>query len=88
MSEDVKDVISEHQQLVADYKAAFKSDAGVNVLRDLSRFCLEHKMTADINNVNLTFMNEGQRRVIRYIREKIADTGEPRQSTVSTERNE
>jgi hypothetical protein len=75
----------EQQQLIFDYKAAFNTDAGVAVLKDLSRFCLERKMTADINSVNQTYLNEGLRTVIRYIREKLESTGEPRQQETKTD---
>jgi len=75
----------EQQQLIFNYKATFNTDAGIAVLKDLSRFCLENQITADITNVNQTYLNEGQRRVIRYIREKIASTGEPRQKEIKTD---
>lgn len=88
MSDSQEKLIEEHQQLIADFKTVAKTDSGVNVLKDLSRFCLENAMTFDISSERLTSFNEGKRQVIRYIREKLADSGEPRQKEVITDSGE
>jgi hypothetical protein len=48
------------------YQAAFNGPEGKKVLADLRRFCRATLPTADINNVNATFLLEGRREV--YLR--------------------
>ena len=75
----------ERQELISDCKTIFtKSDAGVNVLRELSSFCLEHKQTFNPNSERMSNFNEGARSVILHIRGLLADKGEPRQTEVVT----
>lgn len=45
------------------YKAAFNSPEGRKVLADLRRFCRANMPTADINNVQATYLLEGRREV-------------------------
>ena len=80
----------ERQDLISDCKAIFtKSDAGVNVLRIISKFCLEHVETFDPKSERMSCFNEGRRSVILHIREILADKGEPRQTeVVTTEKKE
>lgn len=85
MTDISKDPLDEQRILIADCKTIFKTDAGINVLRALSKFCLENAMTFDVQSDRITSFNEGKRQVIRYIREKLAASGEPRQEKVKTE---
>ena len=79
----------ERQELIADAKTIFtKSDAGVNVLRELSSFCLEHAQTFNPNSERMSCFNEGARSVILHIRVLLADKGEPRQTEVLTTEKE
>lgn len=45
------------------YKAAFNNPEGRKVLADLRRFCRATMPTADINNVQATYLLEGRREV-------------------------
>jgi hypothetical protein len=45
------------------YKAAFNNPEGRKVLADLRRFCRATLPTADINNVQATYLLEGRREV-------------------------
>lgn len=45
------------------YKAAFNNPEGRKVLADLRRFCRATVPTADINNVQATYLLEGRREV-------------------------
>jgi hypothetical protein len=45
------------------YKAAFSGPEGRKVLADLRRFCRATMPTADINNVQATYLLEGRREV-------------------------
>ena len=45
------------------YKAAFSGPEGRKVLADLRRFCRATLPTADINNVQATYLLEGRREV-------------------------
>jgi hypothetical protein len=45
------------------YKAAFSGPEGRKVLADLRRFCRATTPTADINNVQATYLLEGRREV-------------------------
>jgi hypothetical protein len=45
------------------YKAAFNNPEGRKVLADLRRFCRATTPTADINNVQATYLLEGRREV-------------------------
>lgn len=49
------------------YKAAFDNPEGKKVLADLRRFCRATLPTADVNNVNATFLLEGRREVFLRI---------------------
>jgi hypothetical protein len=49
------------------YKAAFSGPEGRKVLADLRRFCRATMPTADVNNVNATFLLEGRREVFLRI---------------------
>jgi hypothetical protein len=71
------------QQLISDFKATFNTDAGANVLRFLSRFCLENQQSYVPQSERQTCFNEGARSVILTIRNKLAATGEPRQQNVN-----
>jgi len=75
----------ERQDLISDCKTTFtKSDAGVNTLQYISKFCLEHAPTFNPNSERMSIFNEGARSVILEIRELLADKGEPRQTEVIT----
>ena len=75
----------ERQELISDCKTTFtKSDAGVNVLQHLSKFCLEGVQTFEPSSERMSCFNEGARSVILKIREWLADKGEPRQTEVVT----
>lgn len=80
----------ERQDLISDCKTTFtKSDAGVNTLQIISKFCLEYVMTFDPNSERKSNFNEGRRSVILHIRGLLADKGEPRQTeVVTTEKKE
>ncbi len=76
----------ERQELISDCKTIFiKSDAGVNVLQHVSKFCLEGVQTYEPLSERQSCFNEGARSVILYIRGLLADKGEPRQTEVVTE---
>lgn len=45
------------------YKAVFSGPQAEEVLADLRRFCRATLPTADVNNVNTTFLLEGRREV-------------------------
>jgi len=49
------------------YRAAFDNPEGRKVLADLRRFCRASVPTADVNNVNVTFLLEGRREVFLRI---------------------
>ena len=75
----------ERQDLIYNCKAIFtKSDAGVNVLEHLSKFCLEGVQTFEPKSERMSCFNEGARSVILYIRGLLAYKGEPRQTEVVT----
>jgi len=80
----------ERQELISDCKTTFtKSDAGVNVLQHLSKFCFEHTQTFYGNSERASCFQEGKRSVILEIRGMLADKGEPRQTeVVTTEKKE
>ena len=48
------------------YRKTFDNPEGRKVLADLRRFCRATQPTADVNNVNATFLLEGRREV--YLR--------------------
>jgi hypothetical protein len=50
----------------AAYRKTFENPEGRKVLADLRRFCRATQPTADVNNVNATFLLEGRREV--YLR--------------------
>lgn len=45
------------------YQKTFNNPEGRKVLADLRRFCRATQPTADVNNVNATFLLEGRREV-------------------------
>ena len=45
------------------YRAAFNNPEGRKVLADLRRFCRASVPTADVNNVQTTYLLEGRREV-------------------------
>lgn len=49
------------------YKAAFNNPEGRKVLADLRRFCRATLPTADVNNVQTTYLLEGRREVFLRI---------------------
>ena len=49
------------------YSKVFNSPEGKKVLADLRRFCRASQPTADVNNVNTTFLLEGRREVFLRI---------------------
>lgn len=79
----------ERQALIYDCKTVFtKSDAGMNVLEHLSKFCRENFQTFHPNSERMSCFDEGARSVILHIRELLADKGEPRQTEVVTTEKE
>lgn len=51
------------QRRQSAYKKTFDNPEGRKVLADLRRFCRATQPTADVNNVNATFLLEGRREV-------------------------
>lgn len=51
------------QRRQSAYKKTFNNPEGKKVLADLRRFCKATQPTADVNNVNATFLLEGRREV-------------------------
>ena len=51
------------QRRQSAYKKTFDNPEGRKVLADLRRFCRATQPTADVNNVNTTFLLEGRREV-------------------------
>lgn len=49
------------------YRNTFNNPEGRKVLADLRRFCRATQPTADVNNVNATFLLEGRREVFLRI---------------------
>lgn len=49
------------------YRAAFNNPEGRKVLADLRRFCRASVPTADVNNVQTTYLLEGRREVFLRI---------------------
>ena len=54
------------QRRQSAYKKTFDNPEGRKVLADLRRFCRATAPTADVNNVNVTYLQEGRREV--YLR--------------------
>jgi len=65
------------EQLKAAYKFAFDTDDGQRVLEDLRRRCHAHTSTFS-PNPNETFFNEGQRQVVLFIEDMLADRHDTR----------
>lgn len=51
------------RQRRAAYAQTFNNEAGKKVLADLRRFCRATTPTADVSNVNQTYLLEGRREV-------------------------
>lgn len=51
------------QRRQSAYKKTFDNPEGRKVLADLRRFCRATQPTADVSNVNATFLLEGRREV-------------------------
>ena len=51
----------------AAYRKTFENPEGKKVLADLRRFCRATMPTADVNNVNATYLLEGRREVFLRI---------------------
>lgn len=60
------------KQLKAAYKFVFDTDDGRRVLADLRRRCHAHTSTFS-TNANETFFNEGQRQVVLFIEDMLAE---------------
>lgn len=55
------------QRRQSAYKKTFNNPEGRKVLADLRRFCRATQPTADVNNVQTTFLLEGRREVFLRI---------------------
>lgn len=53
------------------YKRLFSTVAGEEVLKDLRRFCMVDSLSANVNNVNETYLHEGARAVYLRINKMI-----------------
>ena len=70
------------KQLVMAYKSVFSTDAGKNVLDDLSLRCFENRSTYVENNHDKQNVNQGKRSIILYIRDILSkDLDKPEQKT-------
>ena len=79
--------VDEKEQFIADCKRLFKSDAGYNVLRGLSKFCGESENPYVQGSYDRTANKCGKLSVILFIRRMLADDGTVRQEKViQTER--
>lgn len=70
------------------YKAAFSGPEGRKVLADLRRFCRATVPTADINNVQATYLLEGRREVWCRIQAHLQLTEEDVYSLIEENPNE
>lgn len=75
----------EQQQLIFDYKAAFNTDAGVAVLKDLMRETGVGNNPYVEGSFDRTAQKCGKLAVGLYIQKKLASTGEPRQEETKTD---
>ena len=63
--------IQQLKQLQDDYKAAFSTENGKRVLKDLERLCFIHGVTFSVNP-HVTSFNEGKRAVVIQIQNMIS----------------
>ncbi len=75
-------------QLITDWKAVARTEAGARVIKDLSRFCGENENPYVEGSFDLTAQKCGKLSVILYIRKKLAASDELRQTKTKTERIE
>lgn len=75
-------------QLISDVKHTFASDAGINTLRFIADYCLEHSNPYVPGQFDQTARNCGKLEVILKIRKLLAEDGLPRQEKVITEKAE
>jgi hypothetical protein len=73
------------EQLIYDYKTLAKTDAGINVIRDLAKFCGEGANPYVQSSFDRTATKCGKLSVILYIRKMLSESPEPRQETVISE---
>ena len=77
----------EKAQFISDCKRIFKSDAGYNVLRGLSKFCGEHENPYVQGSYDRTANKCGKLSVMLFIRKMLSDDDKPLQEKViQTER--
>lgn len=76
----------EQIQLALCYKRCFSSETGLTVIKDLSKYCYEHRNTYVEGNHDKQNVNNGKRAVILYIRSKLdLNPNEKKQATAVKE---
>lgn len=75
-------------QLISDWKAVARTDAGARVVRDLARFCGEGENPYVESSFDRTAQKCGKLAVILYIRKKLTAPDGLRQEVTITERTE
>lgn len=71
------------KQLKASYKFVFETDDGQRVMEDLRRRCHAHTSTFSVNP-NETYFFEGQRQVVLFIEDMLAEEDTRKLPTTAT----